>query len=375
MQSPIRLSHFPRPTVKIGILLAIGYCDLSFISTTFLLPEIVEHYNISFGNASLIGTFQLFGFMVSTWAVGRFLQPRERYFMAALLVVAVSNLFSFGLPDYSLLIILRLINGLALGTIIWYGWVQAFGDARRMGDVAMAGPVVGVIAAPLISIPLEIGGLRLVFILLAALAPLPLVLGYQSAVRELPKKHSYNRAAPAARVLLACLGIFTLGGSSVFVYVVVLGTEGPEVSVTMIALLISLNAVAGIFAARWKTLRKIPGFWLAGTATCAFFTATTTRPWLYVVALIMWGFFYWLAIPGVFEVLASRSRYPEERVGDAQALMSAGRAVGPILGGLVLDNANGVVLGIVGGLLMLIAALGVFMTRTVSPKTWKTRRR
>jgi len=65
-------------------------------------------------------------------------------------------------------------------------------------------------------------------------------------------------------------------------------------------------------------------------------------------------------------VLASRSRYPEERVGDAQALMAAGRAAGPLMGGLLIDTAGATVLGIVGSSLMLIAAIGVFTTRSVA---------
>ena len=105
---------------------------------------------------------------------------------------------------------------------------------------------------------------------------------------------------------------------------------------------------------------------MAATAVCAIVVATTGWAWLFLGALVVWGFFFWAAIPGVFEVLASRSRYPEERVGDAQALMAAGRAGGPLLGGLLIDSAGPAVLGIVGSALMLAAAIGVFATRTVA---------
>ena len=366
MQSPVRLVYLLRPSVKVGILLAVGVSVLAFVSTPFLLPEIADHYGISLGAASLIGVFQLGGFVIASWGAGRCLQPREPVFVAALLAAAAANLASAALPVFALLVGLRLISGVALGLLAWYGWVQAFGDDRRMGDVAVAGPVVGVIAAPLVSALLEVGGPRLVFVALAGISLVPLAFGYRSEVTELPTDRIRHRAVPAARVLLVCLGLFTLGGSAVFMYAVVLGTGDPGLSATLVAVGFSLNAVVAIPGARLRIMRRIPSGWMAATAVCAIVVATSDRPWLFLGALVVWGFFFWAAIPGVFEVLASRSRYPEERVGDAQALMAAGRAGGPLLGGLLIDTAGATVLGIVGSALMLAAAAGVFTTRTVA---------
>ena len=366
MQSPVRLVYLLRPTVKVGILLAVGFSMLAFVSTPFLLPEIADHYDISLSAASMIGVFQLGGFVIATWGAGRCLQPREPIFVTALLAAAAANLVSASLPVFALLVALRLVSGVALGLLAWYGWVQAFGDDRRMGDVAVAGPVVGVIAAPLVSLLLGAGGPRLVFAVLAGVSLVPLAFGYRSEVRELPRQRSRHRAVPAARVLLASLGLFTLGGSAVFIYAVVLGTGEPGLSVALVAAGFSLNAVVAIPAARLRAARRIPSPWMAATAGCAIIVATTAWSWLFLGALVVWGFFFWAAIPGVFEVLATRSRYPEERVGDAQALMAAGRAGGPLLGGLLIDSAGGTVLGLVGSGLMLIAAIGVFTTRYIA---------
>ena len=366
MQSPVRLVYLLRPTVKVGILLAVGFSMLAFVSTPFLLPEIADHYDISLSAASMIGVFQLGGFVIATWGAGRCLQPTEPVFVAALLAASAANLASAALPAFVLLVALRLVSGVALGLLAWYGWVQAFGDDRRMGDVAVAGPVVGVIAAPLVSLLLGAGGPRLVFAVLAGVSLVPLAFGYRSDVRELPRQRSRHRAVPAARVLLVCLGLFTLGGSAVFIYAVVLGTGEPGLSVALVAAGFSLNAVVGIPGARLRAARRIPSPWMAATAVCAIIVATTAWSWLFLGALVVWGFFFWAAIPGVFEVLATRSRYPEERVGDAQALMAAGRAGGPLLGGLLIDSAGGTVLGLVGSGLMLIAAIGVFTTRYIA---------
>ena len=369
MQSPVRLVYLLRPTVKVGILLAVGFSVVAFVSTPFLLPEIADHYDISLGLASMIGVFQLGGFVIATWGAGRYLQPREPGFVAALVAAAAANLGSAALPAFAVLVPLRFVNGLALGLLAWYGWVQAFGDDRRMGDVAVAGPVVGVVAAPVVSVLLEAGGVRLVFAALAAVSLVPLAFGYRSDVRELPRERARHRAVPAARVLLVCLGLFTLGGSAVFIYSVVLGTGDPGLSVTLVAAGFSLNAVVAIPGARLKAVRRIPSLWMAATAVCAIVVATADWPWLFFGALVVWGFFFWAAIPGVFEVLANRSLYPEERVGDAQAFMAAGRAGGPLLGGLLIDSAGATVLGIVGSALMLVAAIGVFTTRTIATRT------
>jgi len=365
VQSPVRLVYLLRPSVKVGILLAVGFSVLAFVSTPFLLTAVSEHYGISLGSAALIGVFQLGGFVIASWGSGRWLQPRDRVFVTALVAAAVANLASASLPAFALLVALRLISGVSLGVLAWYGWVQAFGDERRMGDVAVSGPVVGVVAAPLVSLLVNAGGVRLVFLVLAGVSLLPLLFGYHSEVTELPRARVRRRAVAAARVILICLGLFTLGGSAVFIYAVVLGTGDPGLSVTVIAVGFSLNAVVAIPASRMRKARAMPSIPMAATAVCAILVATAGYGWLFMVALITWGFFFWAAIPGVFEVLASRSRYPEERVGDAQALMAAGRAGGPLLGGLLIDSAGAVVLGLVGSGLMMVAAIGVFATRTM----------
>jgi DHA1 family inner membrane transport protein len=367
VQTPVRLAYLLRPTVALGVLLAIGFSTVAFVSTPFLLPELADHYAISLGAVSLVSVFQLGGFVLSAWAAGRWLRPRRRIFVVALAMSAVANLASAGLPPFPLLVALRLGSGVALGLVTWYGWVQAFGDDRRMGDVAVTGPLVGVIAAPLVAVIIHIGGAELTFAALAAFSLIPLAFGFHALDHDLPPHSARNPAVPAARVLLICLGMFTFGGSAVFQYAVVLGTRDPGLSAQAIAIGFSFNSLAGIPAARLQRLNGIPSPWMAATALCALVLATTSYPWLFLASLVFWGFSWWMATPAVFRVLASRSQYPEERAGDAQAVMAAGRSAGPFLGGVLIDGPGSTVLGLVGSALMLIAAAGVFTVRTTSP--------
>ena len=103
---------------------------------------------------------------------------------------------------------------------------------------------------------------------------------------------------------------------------------------------------------------------MAVTAICAVTGGVATNAVLFAAAFTLWGFAFWMALPSAFQVLAERSANPADRAGDAQAIMAAGRVVGPLLGGFVFDQYGGPTLGIVGGGLMFAAAVTVFATRT-----------
>ena len=53
-----------------------------------------------------------------------------------------------------------------------------------------------------------------------------------------------------------------------------------------------------------------------------------------------------MGIPAAFALLASRSRFPEERAGDAQAVMALGRVFGPVLGGSFFAAGQTAVMGL-----------------------------
>ena len=73
---------------------------------------------------------------------------------------------------------------------------------------------------------------------------------------------------------------------------------------------------------------------------------------------MIWGFAFWTATPEVFSLLADRSIYPSDRVGDAQAVMSFGRVVGPTVGGILVASGSFALVGTVS----LIALIGAGLT-------------
>ena len=364
MQVPVRITLLLRRSVAPGVLLGVGFSTLTLAATPFLLDLIGDEYDQGLTVTSLIGVAQLGGFVLASWVAGQWLRPRRRVFVAAVALALVANLGSVALPPFVLLVALRFLSGMALGVMTWFAWVQVFGDDEGMADVGVIGPVAGVFAAPLVGLAAVRGGAAAVFALLAVGAMVVLAFNRGTgATDRVPARTARSRPVPAAAIMLAALGLFTLGGSAVFAYAVVIGTSEVGLSTSTMALLFSANALAGIPAARWPWSRGIPGPWIAVTALCALVLMTTGRGLVFGLALTLWGFAFWMAVPGVFSALAARSANPADRAGDAQSVMAMGRVVGPFLGGAVIDGVGARWLGLVGSGLMLAAAGAIFAVR------------
>lgn len=366
MQVPIRLVALVRPSVAPGVLLAVGFNTVVLGSTPFLLNLVVDEYGIGLVAASAIGVAQLSGFVIGSWSGGRWLQPRRRVFVAALCLAVVANLASAILPPFPLLVGLRFVSGLSLGLLTWFAWVQVFGEEKGMGDIAVMGPIAGIISSPLIAI-FATDGPTSVFVLLGVLAVAPLLFNRGTgATDRVPARSARSRPVPEALAILVALGVFTLGGSAVFQYAVVLGTDRAGLTVNTVALMFSANAIAGIPGAKWPWRRGRPGFWLAATGCCAVAMGLATTGPAFGVVVVLWGFAFWMGIPGVFSVLAERSRNPSDRAGDAQAIMAGGRIFGPLMGALVLQGAGPAALGMFGGGLMLTAGVVLLSVQAVT---------
>lgn len=366
MQVPLRLAHAFRFAVRPGLLLSLAVSTIVLTATPFLVPAVADEFDVSLGLAALISSSQLGGFVLASWGAGRWLRPTAGLIRGALSVTAVANLLAVVGPPYQVLLVLRIGSGLGLGVLTWAAWSTAFGDRRRMADVAVVGPIVGAASAPLIGLAITWGGSSLVFAALGllALVPLPFDMG---ATGESVARSGSSRPVPAAVVLLGALFIMTMAGSAVFVYSAALGTEQAGLATGAVSMVFALNAVAGIPPARWSGVRRWGGVWLLGVALAAVCVATATVPWLYVLAMAAWGFFFWMGVPAVYQLLAERSRNPADRAGDAQAVMAVGRVVGPVVGGAMISAGSATALGVVAGLMMVAAAAVVVTVEAVVP--------
>lgn len=346
MQVPVRLLSAMRPSVAPALLVAIASSTVVFVSTPFLLAGIADQRDVSLGAVGWISTTQLLGFVVASFVGGRYLTPVRSVFVGGALLGCAANLLSAVAPTLLTLSGARLLSGLSLGLAAWFGWQAAFGDAEKVGDVAVIGPLVGVVTAPVVSALVETVGVDWLFVVLAAVTASPLLFAAK-VPRTVQRTERAQRHAPtrAARVILIALIFITLGGSSVFIYAAAIGTRLYGVDPFIVSLLFSCNSLAGIPAAKWSGNRGPAGFWFLCTALMAILMASVRNQWVYGFGLVAWGFVFFMATPAVFGLLASRSAYPAERAGDAQAVMALGRVFGPLLGGALIANGSSVTLG------------------------------
>lgn len=360
-QAPIRLLAAARPTVPAALLVAIASSTAVFAATPFLLPAVSDEYDVAVSTAGWMSTTQLAGFVVASWVGGRFLRPVRTVFVIGALIGVLANLGSAAAPTFEVLTLMRFASGLSLGFAAWIAWQAAFGDTEKTGDVAVVGPLVGMVMAPLIVLLLETVGLRWLFVILAVITATPLVWMRQvPRIDRLRPHRTRHTPTRAARAILFALGMITLGGSSVFVYSAAIGKDLDGLSAFTVSLLFSANALAAIPSARWTGRRGPAGVWFLATAMCALAIAASRNGVVFGAAIVGWGFVFFMGIPAAFNLLADRSSFPEERAGDAQAVMALGRVFGPIMGGTLLAAGSEVTLGIAaaavistGGLLLL----------------------
>ncbi len=357
MQAPVRLLFALKPKVPAGVLAATAVSTVVFAATPFLVKGVAVDQHVDVATVGVISTAQLGGFMLTSWGAGRFLRPRRRVMVVAVLVGLLANAASGLAPWFSLLVTVRFLSGISLGLISWIAWAEVFGNDEKVGDVAVIGPLVGTISAPLIAILIDASGVDLLFYVLAGLHLIPLAFirktRLDAAARPRQPRHRPTRAAAA---ILVCLGVTTLGGSAVFVFAAVIGQDNVGLSALAVSFVFSANALAGVPSARYRGQRPLPGLWMTLTGAMAVLVTNIQEPIVFWLALPIWGFSFWMGIPGVYSLLAQRSQYPEERAGDAQAIMAAGRMLGPLLGGAMFAWSVPA-LGLTAGGLMISAGL------------------
>lgn len=357
LQTPVRVIQTLRPKVAAGVLTATAVSTIVFSATPFLVRGVSVDQQVSVSTVGIISTAQLIGFSLTTWLAGRFLRARRRMLVIAVLVGALANLASGWAPWFSFLVGARLVSGISLGLIAWIAWAEVFGNNEKTGDVAVIGPIVGTISAPIVAVVIDRSGPDLLFYGLAAIHLIPLFFirttRLDAAARPKAERHRPTRAAAA---ILLALGLATCGGSAVFVFAGVIGQDDVGLSAFAVSLVFSANALASVPSARYRGTRKLPGLWMAVTGAMAVLVGTVHHPAAFWIALPVWGFAFWMGTPGAFVLLAERSRFPEERAGDAQSVMAFGRVVGPLIGGAMIAISP-TVLGLVGGGIMLAGGM------------------
>ncbi len=356
---PTGVAAAVRPSASPALLGASAAIAFSFAATPFIVPRAVSDLGVGLGAAGLLSTAQVAGFTLVNVVAGRRLTPDRAFIRWALVVLAIVNVSSIAAPDFSILVITRLLAGGAMGLLTWIAWVDSAADARRKGEIASIGPITTLVAAPVVWWLDRWAGLDGIYLGAAAVtvACLPLRRSVDPlAVR--PGRRPIE--TPGVRPTLVALGGLTLFASSVFVFAGAF-TSAAGVGGLGLTLGLMLNSALGIIPARRSRRRVHPGLPVVGMALCVVGLTAGPTDWIVVGSIALWGAMFWLVIPSVFSSLSERSTHPGDRVGDAQGVMALGRVLGPSLGGLVLTSADTTVLTMVAvvGLLAVATTLEV----------------
>ncbi len=243
LQAPVRLLFALKPKIPAGVLAATAVSTVVFAATPFLVKGVAVDQDVAVSTVAIISTAQLAGFMLTSWGAGRYLRPRRRVMVVSLLLGLLANAASALTPWFSLLVGIRFVSGISLGLITWIAWSEAFGNDEKVGDVAVIGPIVGTISAPVIATLIQVSGTDLLFLVLAGLHVLPLPFvretRLEAAARTQRERHRPTRAAMA---ILVCLCLTTLGGSAVFVFAAVIGQDDVGLSALAVSFVFSANA-------------------------------------------------------------------------------------------------------------------------------------
>jgi DHA1 family inner membrane transport protein len=353
---PARAAQAVRPSASLGLLASAAVVSTVFTATPFAIAAVASTFGVSAGMAAVISTAQVAGFTVANIAGSRRLAPTRGLLVRAAVGLVVADALSALTPWFWLLGVTRAGAGAAMGLMVWIAWADSAANGRHRGEVAAVGPLTAAVAAPVLAVAADVGGARGLYATLALVGALALLVPARVAVQRAPSEARAFARTRGVTVVLAALALFTTGGSSVFVFATVIGQDQVGLSALAVSVAFSLNAVAGIPAARLARRRRVPGGWMALTALCALAVGVTTDPVVFFVAMTLWGLAFWVAVPEVFWLLADRSAFPDQRVGDAHAALALGRIAGPTAGGLLLEAGSLTVLAVAATVAMLAAA-------------------
>jgi predicted MFS family arabinose efflux permease len=368
VQVPTTIFYGGRSGAPVALIAATAATTILFAATPFLLSPIADRYGISEGLAGAVSIAQVGAFAVANFLFPRIFRPSGRILRGAAASLVVFNAASMVPGTFAVLVMIRVLAGLAAGTMTWLAWTSAMKRSDSMASIAATGPVVALVAAPILSVVASHGDRAVYGLLAVAAIPAAVLIAPVSGRRRQRGVISRSRSN---RALLAALATMTFFGSALFINEAIVARDVHHLSALASSIAFSLNAAGGLVGARWSRRHRHPGWYLASIGPAALLSVIGPVPFFYL-GMTWWGFAFWMGVPGVLQMLSDRSLEPSERAGDGQGLMALGRAGGPALGGLFVDagSLNGLALTSAVGLsLSGLAVVGVKEGRDRLPPT------
>ncbi len=324
-----------------------------FAASPLIIPRLMTDLDVPVRAVGLISSVQVGCFALASVLGGRLLVGSRRLLRGVLVTLVVANLMSAFSPTFILLLATRVLAGTAAGIINWLAWRHASQHPDAMGRVASIGPITAAFASVVFGWIMSITGYPGVYVTLGLIPLLALALPHEVEPGErIGRRVS---ASNSNRLLLVALGTMTLFGSALFIYAGLYFGVARGAPEWLLAWGLAGNAVAGIIGARYAM--RTGGIWFLATAVAALVMGVAADIWLAMAGMVLWGLFFWFAVPAVLRLIEDYSDRVGERSGDAQALMAVGRVGGPLLGGALLAAGDLQLLGVVAGSGMTLGSL------------------
>lgn len=356
-----------------------------------VVPLIADGLSVQIGTAALLSTAFALPYAMVQPLLGAVadMMSKTRLMSICLMLLAASAIVSATAPNFTVLMISRIVAGVASGGIFPTSLAYA-GDripvARRQVAISrlLAATMTGnLMGASLAGIVGDLAGWRAVFVVVAALGLLVVVtalIGFRNVPTE--KTHGFDFSTivpnyraifrnPLAKICFGAVFVEALVVFGIFPYMAALLLEAGEARASIAGIVLAgfgIGAVVYSLLIRFllDALGERRLMLGGGLIMAAFLLILTLRlPWpLEFANFVLLGFgFYWLH--GCIQVYATELA-PNAR-GSAMALHSAsfflGQAAGPVIYGVGFATVGKTPLLIAGAIL--IAGVGFVCSRTL----------
>lgn len=339
-----------------------------------LLPNVANDLQVSISTAGQLITMYALGVAVGapilTILTGRI--PQKMLLCLLMVLFILGNGISVFAPNYSVLMVARMITALTHGTFFGVGAVIASNlvqPNKRAGAVSIM--MAGLTIANIVGVPLGtfIGqhmGWRASFgaiAIMGVVALIGILIFIPHIKKDKPVSLVQQISALVQPKLLLYLLIGALGNASlftVFTYIAPLlqqVTGYAEHSVTWILVLfgcgVTIGNILGGKLADWKLMPSILGLYLAVCVILTIFTFTVHSPLAAVVTIFLWGVASFAVMPGLqVRIMSLAQAAPALASTSSHSAGNLGNATGAFIGGWVITQLGITALPWVGAVLV-----------------------
>ncbi|GLX69919.1 MFS transporter [Paenibacillus glycanilyticus] len=344
-----------------------------------ILPNVASDLNVSISAAGQLITMYALGVAIGapimTILTSRI--PQKKLLCILMLLFILGNGLSVVAPNYSVLMIARIITALTHGTFFGVGAVIASKLVRadkQAGAVSIM--MAGLTIANIIGVPIGtyIGqnwGWRASFGAIAVMGVLALIgilifipkLKLSKQVSVMTQLSAIIRPKLLVYLLIAALG--NAGLFAVFTYITPLLTDitgFAEHNVTWILILfgigVTIGNIVGGKLADWKLMPSILGLYLTIAVVLTIFTFTVHNEIAAVITIFLWGAASFAVFPGLqVRIMSLAQAAPALASTSSHSAGNLGNASGAFIGGWVITHLSLGALPWVGAILVGLALL------------------